>query len=145
MCAFVCLCLWLSVFRICNRIIWQFKEHPRFPPRMPKTSGQFLQSLPIAENNHTHSVYYSTPIIAAQYFTHRTLSPNKQIHKPINNMRSRIKYFPGGLFGLSLFLSPCLLHPSPFYSFEKKKGFLLNKWFYMVCKNDLEQKKENGT
>lgn len=51
--------------------------------------------------------------------------------------------FPGGLVALPRYLAPCFPHPSPFSFFVKKKeDFLLNKWFYMVCKNDLEHKKE---
>lgn len=40
----------------------------------------------------------------------------------------------------SLPVSPkLLLFP---FLLKKNKDFLLNKWFYMVCKNDLEQKKK---
>lgn len=41
----------------------------------------------------------------------------------------------------SLPVSPNLLL-FPFLLKKKKTDFLLNKWFYMVCKNDLEQKKK---
>lgn len=54
-----------------------------------------------------------------------------------------MEHFPGGLFALPRYLSPCFPIILPFsFLLKKKKDFLLNKWFYMVCKNDLEQKKE---